>query len=791
MHLSKKSIYFVHSNRNYFKYMQKNLLFFFLLLVINISFAQKKTTINAVDEVLRLESRNDVLHLEQSKVPLFEDISGTITIDDIIKPTFKNKFVLTKYDQQELHSQSVYWMRLRLENASNIDEDWILYLGRVTEAYVYVPQHTGKYDLKKTGQLVQTKEKEIKTGRYNTVELFLPAKGGIIDIYVRFQNQVELSPDPNVKLYPKPQWQEKVILDNLLQGFFQGLLWMMLFYNFILLFVLMDKTYLYYVLYIFTTSIYFLNFYGYTSEFFTGDFPYFDYIYLPFAAHLGFIAYMFFMRSYLQTHREMPLWDTLIKIVTAIFTALLLALIVLASFNYSSYIVVERIFYGTIQVILLVMLIFILTMGEKPARYFAFGTLLMIAGGLLLFLGASQIIKLHNNIMYYQLGVIGQIFVFSLGLTERYKKIEDDKHDAERGLIIQLQENEKLHSKVKRELEDKVKQRTYEIERKNQEITKQSQEIQAQRDAVDLKNAQVEHINKEMKHSINYASRIQVALFDDVNEVETKFKEAFIMLRPKDIVSGDFYWYSEIVITNQEQPTFLENKKQEMPNDSIFPYSFKKENNEIAIENELPKEYKKKIFIVADCTGHGVPGAFMTVMGYSILHEIVDEKGIFEPDEILYELDKQVIKNLKKGNTDNQVQDGMEITVMVYDELNNTITYSAAGNPLYLVRNFDIHIYPASSHSIGFSKKTKQKIFEKIVIPVLEDDVFYMTTDGFQDQFGGIENKKYMKKAMREFLLRISHLPLSEQKDKIKEELQNWQGDEVQTDDILLAGVKF
>ncbi|TAE73966.1 MAG: hypothetical protein EAZ85_05740 [Bacteroidetes bacterium] len=772
--------------------MQKILLFFFLFLVVNTTFAQKKTTISSPDEVLRLESRNDVLHLENSKVPLLEDITGTLNIEDVIKSTNKNKFVLTKYDQYELHPQSVYWMRLRLENASNVDEDWILYLGRVTNADVYVPQHTGKYDVKKTGQLVKTRDKDIKTGRYNTVELFLPAKGGVIDIYIRFQNKIEFSPDPNVRLYPKPQWQEKIILDNLMQGFFQGLLWMMLFYNFILLFVLMDKTYLYYVLYIFTTSIYFLNFYGYTSEFIVGDYPYFDYVYLPFMAHVGFIAYMFFMRSYLQTHREMPLWDTLIKIVTAIFTALLIALIALASFDYSSYIVVERIFYGIIQAILLIMLIFILTMGEKPARYFAFGTLLMIGGGLLLFLGASGIVKLQNNILYYQLGVIGQIFVFSLGLTERYKKIEDDKHDAERSLIIQLQENEKLHTKVKRELEDKVKQRTYEIERKNQEITEQSQEIQAQRDAVALKNSQVEHINKEIKHSINYASRIQVALFDDVNEIEGNFKEAFIMLRPKDIVSGDFYWYSEVVINQPStQNISMDNKTQEMPNHSIFPYSLQKEDSNVAIDVDMAKEYKKKIFIVADCTGHGVPGAFMTVMGYSILHEIVDEKNIYEPDEILYELDKQVIKNLKKGNTDNQVQDGMEITVMVYDEFTNTITYSAAGNPLYLVRNFDIQTYPASSHSIGFSKKTKQKVFEKISIPVLEDDVFYMTTDGFQDQFGGTENKKYMKKNMREFLLRISHLPLSEQKEKIKEEIINWQGNEVQTDDILLAGVKF
>jgi serine phosphatase RsbU (regulator of sigma subunit) len=430
-------------------------------------------------------------------------------------------------------------------------------------------------------------------------------------------------------------------------------------------------------------------------------------------------------------------------------------------------------------------------MGEKPARYFAFGTLLMIAGGLLLFLGASKIIILHNNIIFYQAGVIGQIFVFSLGLTERYRKTEDDKHEAERRLIIQLQENDKLHTRVTTELEEKVKERTKEIERKNDEILAQSKEIEQQKNDILKKSEQVAHINQEIKHSINYASRIQTALFNDINEIEKSFREAFVFLRAKDIVSGDFYWYTEIPKNSKTTKKLnIQNQATILPQDSIFPYSYKKEKKITSrvIENQ---EFKKKIFIVADCTGHGVPGAFMTVMCYSILHETINEKGILEPDEILYELDKKVIESLRKGNSDNQVQDGMEITIMVYDEEDHTITYAAAGNPLYLIRNFDIQIYPASSHSIGFSKKIKQKIFEKQTISILEDDIFYMTTDGFQDQFGGSEKRKYMKKNMREFFLKISHLPLKEQKEKIRQELENWQGNQPQTDDILIAAVKF
>jgi serine phosphatase RsbU (regulator of sigma subunit) len=198
-----------------------------------------------------------------------------------------------------------------------------------------------------------------------------------------------------------------------------------------------------------------------------------------------------------------------------------------------------------------------------------------------------------------------------------------------------------------------------------------------------------------------------------------------------------------------------------------------------------------KVAIAADCTGHGVPGAFMTVLGNAILNEVVNENRVTEPEQILAELDKKVIAMLKQGDSERQIQDGMDIIVMVYEEETKKLNVSCAKNPLYYVRDFEIHEIPASKSAIGYSNKDKDKTFEKHTIITQEDDIFYATSDGFQDQFGGLEQRKYMTKRMREFFLKISHLPMKAQKEKLEEEFTTWKGSNTQTDDVVILGIKF
>jgi two-component system, sensor histidine kinase LadS len=503
--------------------------------------------VNDATAVIEINSVKTLFQLEQAPLPLYQDENGNLGIRDISQADFQQKFRLADVHQHTLLPNAIYWLKLRLKSNLEADSDWILSLGKITHAEVFIPQNTGRYEVKHTGQFVETAKKEVKSGRYNSVNLFLPAKSGIITIFIRFENKIDLPPDPNLLLLHKTEWQEQNNLNNLLQGFFQGLLWMTLLYNLLLFVSMWDRAYIYYVLYIATTSVYFLNFYGYWGEFVMGDYPMFDYLYMPFTAHLGFIFYMFFMRHYLQTPKNFPKWDVILLGVTVAYGVMLILLMLLLPVSYENYLLAERIFYLLIQAGLLVVLVFLFALGDSMARFLAVGTALMIAGGAMLLLGAMKIFTLQNNIIYYELGVLAQIFVFSLGLSARFKQSEIDREIAQRNLIYQLEENQKLQTKVTRELENKVRERTEEIEQQKWKIVHQSEELQTQSEEIARQNKLLEHSRDQITDSITYASRIQVAIFDSMEETEAKFTESFIYLSPKDIVSGDFYWYGELM----------------------------------------------------------------------------------------------------------------------------------------------------------------------------------------------------------------------------------------------------
>lgn len=299
-------------------------------------------------------------------------------------------------------------------------------------------------------------------------------------------------------------------------------------------------------------------------------------------------------------------------------------------------------------------------------------------------------------------------------------------------------------------LEQKVKIRTAEVSQKNEEI-------QAQND-------KLEKAYQHITDSVVYASRIQKAILGNPRDIVSNFKDAFIFLSPRDIVSGDFYWYAEV--------------KSDKPQNA-------------------PPDWKCdliKILIAADCTGHGVPGAFMTVMANDFLNEIILEAKIFNPEKILYELDKKVIATLKKqsvSSENQQVNDGMDITIIAINETKNQMIFAGAKNPLYFVRNGEMHEIKGSKFPIGGNSLKMDKVFESQPLVMQAGDTVYMCSDGFQDQFGQQTGRKYMKKRFRQFLHKISTLPMNEQKAKIQTEFETWKGEGLQTDDVLLVGVQI
>ncbi|HAS40085.1 MAG TPA: hypothetical protein DCS93_06375 [Microscillaceae bacterium] len=305
-------------------------------------------------------------------------------------------------------------------------------------------------------------------------------------------------------------------------------------------------------------------------------------------------------------------------------------------------------------------------------------------------------------------------------------------------------------------LEKKVEERTIEVTQKNNEIEKKNEQLQLQ--------------NKNITDSIQYAKRIQKAILGSQQRIEEKFKDAFIFLQARDIVSGDFYWYSEATC-NQ---------------DWLFNDGISSNNG----SSHLPM-LDIKIVVAADCTGHGVPGAFMTIMGNDLLNEIVNDQCVHKPSMILKQLDKKVRATLQ-SQSEEKTDDGMDMTVITIDETHQKLYFSGAKNSILLVRRGDVFRLKGSIYPVGSAHYKSNRDYQLHVFETQPDDVIYMFSDGFQDQFGGNQGRKYMTKRFRSFLLSISNLPMQEQKTRIKQEFDAWVTDKYQqTDDVLVMGIRL
>jgi ligand-binding sensor domain-containing protein/serine phosphatase RsbU (regulator of sigma subunit) len=280
---------------------------------------------------------------------------------------------------------------------------------------------------------------------------------------------------------------------------------------------------------------------------------------------------------------------------------------------------------------------------------------------------------------------------------------------------------------------------------RTQKLKKEKQVLE---NIVAARTAELQKKNLDITSSIQYAQRIQQAIiFPSMNDFSDEFRNVFVLFKPKDIVSGDFFWYI--------------------------------------------KTGKKRIFAAADCTGHGVPGAFMSIIGNNLLNQIVSEKGITDPAQILTLLDEQVRENLHQKGRKSDTFDGMDIALCAIDENSYTLTYSGAYNPLYLVRDGELTKYKASRRSIGGTKLIAHKEFYNHKIELQKKDTIYIFSDGFADQFGGPRERKYTSRRMQEKIIKVQNENMPNQQLILEETIDNWMGDFEQIDDMIIVGVRF
>jgi len=275
--------------------------------------------------------------------------------------------------------------------------------------------------------------------------------------------------------------------------------------------------------------------------------------------------------------------------------------------------------------------------------------------------------------------------------------------------------------------------------RKNIILSEQKNEISAQKDII-------EERNRSITDSIEYASRIQTAVLPSLNFFDEWKLENFILFKPKDIVSGDFYWGQK--------------------KDHMF------------------------CFAAADCTGHGVPGAFMSMLGNAYLNDIINSRKYNNAGNVLNQLREEVIKSLKQRGEEGETQDGMDIALCLYNKQANTLDFAGANNPVYLIRDNEITRIDADKMPIGIHRSS-DKPFTNHCLKLQAGDIIYLFSDGYVDQFGGPVGKKFKYRAFREMLLQEHKKPMHEQKEMLEKAFVEWKGEIEQVDDVLVMGVKF
>lgn len=302
------------------------------------------------------------------------------------------------------------------------------------------------------------------------------------------------------------------------------------------------------------------------------------------------------------------------------------------------------------------------------------------------------------------------------------------------------EEREKAQKELLTRLEEVNVQLELQVEERTQEIEKQ--------------RVQLAEKNDDFMASVTYAERIQSAVLSNEGKFRNILPQSFVFLQPKDVVSGDFYWIDQLDIDKEKTSNFV-------------------------------------TYVTADCTGHGVPGALVSIIGNHILEAVSASTGLLPPGGALDEISAAMNTALNSQYSSRLLRDGMDLTLCVLDCHERKLHFSGARNSVYIVRKGELIEIKGDRKSIGFNPKEESHEFLTHVVQLEIGDMLYTCSDGYADQFGGTEGKKFMSKKLKELFIEMSSLSLEDQKMKLEKTFNDWKGDHEQLDDILVIGVQI
>ncbi|WP_291728383.1 PP2C family protein-serine/threonine phosphatase [Bernardetia sp.] len=609
-----------------------------------------------------------------------------------------------------------------------------------------------------SGRLVARSDKQLLSSmEISAIEVPLDYNYGQ-SFYIELVSSQQLPINADLEILTEREFeQNKVFIhhqDTIIHSIFQGMLWIILLYNLFIFAATKEQVYVAYSIYIFGFSIFNAQNSGFFSDYIIPNYPYFSSLVRIFGLAAAFLGHAYFTLEFLPKEVFGRFWKKFFHayIIFVSFMTLVYIAVMYGTNNLDLYTKLSKTIHALMMVSLVSFLIYLAVKrwSDTMTKYYLLASLVLVLGAFIF--NALQAFGIEGAGVIVEIGGVLEILIFSLGLGHRMKNLE--------------KENARILEEQNRTLEQKVQERTQEISKQkeeilvqNEELHQQQEEIISQRDYIDTQNKQLKTANTQFTDSIRYAKTIQKAILPMKLRFQQHFEDSFVLFRPRDIVSGDFYW-------------IYETKDQQTGEDTT-------------------------LIAVLDCTGHGVPGAFISLIGFALLNEIVAKENITSPSKILKRLDERIQESLRQKQKHNL--DGMDVAMCAIKKTNSykladyEIKFAGAKRPIHFIKDNQLCEIRGSKLSIG--GMTKKRIvekhsFEEQTIILSKNDKIYLSSDGFIDQ-NGENNRKIGSAQLKKYFNDYHHLPFAEQKKKFEEILDKHQGKVKQRDDITILGLKL
>ncbi|GAA4829068.1 hypothetical protein GCM10023331_12780 [Algivirga pacifica] len=674
------------------------------------------------------------------KVHVLEDPSHTITIDDLLKGRYDNDFVA--YDQEVPNFQatnSAYWVRFDRKYLNPFHDH--LGVGSAFLDTVMIYEVTPQKEIVKefiTGDAYPASQREIAVGDFifrlsdrpdtevflkvSTVQpLFFPLRTGTLHDFIAFEHDLDF-----------------------VQGIYFGFMILIFLYNFFIWLTTRDSIYLIYVAYVLSITVFMGAVFGYMFEYLWPEVPILNEYVVISSAFTQIFAVAFTIRFVKKS--VLPKVLLYLNYLYIAWGVLIIGCI-LADYKVLA-LMLSQVGLLTLGILLIVTGSVSLAKGYKPAKYYLSAWGCLVVGLVFGILESVNVLEVSTYLNPMQVGSALEVLFLSFALGDKLNSLKKEKEQAQKVALEAARVNEKMVREQNTVLEYKVAERTQELSQSNEELKTLTEELYTTIDTVKSQSNMLEEAHHNIQSSIKYARRIQNAILPDIAQMEKVLSDCFIYYEPKDVVSGDFYWF---------------------------------------------KQRNGLFFLAAvDCTGHGVPGGFLSMLGSELLNEVVTSEVTNNPGEIIQEVNKRIKEVLRQTDTNNM--DGMDMALCVIDPQQRLLSYAGAKNPLVYLEGDELVRVKGSIYSVGGNLREGNPTFETHIFKTTGKK-FYIFSDGYQDQSGGAYQKKFMSKRFREVLQSTAYntMDMKAQKEQLIHILNEWRGvgsekEEKQVDDILVIG---